>query len=160
MNLYLTIKAIHILSSILMIGTGFGTAFYLFRVNRSRNLAAQTVVTREVVLADWLFTTPAVIIQPLSGWYLASMAGWPLTTPWISLSIALYCLAGLCWLPVVWLQIQMKKMAAAACEKQQPLPGRYWRFARWWEGLGYPAFTATLIIIMLMVIKPDTLPFL
>ena len=160
MNLYLSIKVIHIISSFLLVGTGFGTAFYLFRANRSHNLAAQAVVSRDVVLADWIFTTPTVVIQPLTGWWLATQAGWPLSTPWISISIALYCFAGLCWLPVVWLQVEMQKMAADAFIKQETLPARYWRFSCWWERLGYPAFIAMLIVITLMVTKPDTLPFL
>ena len=63
-------------------------------------------------------------------------------------------LAGACWLPVVWLQIQLSKMADAALASGQPLPARYWRYARWWEGLGYPAFIAVLVVFYLMVNKP------
>ena len=101
----------HILSSVLLVGTGFGSAFYMFFANRTRNLAAQAVVARYVVLADWLFTTPTIFIQPATGLLLVYWAGWSLSAPWLMWSIALYVLAGACWLPVVWLQIQMKRMA-------------------------------------------------
>lgn len=154
MNTYLLLKTLHILSSVLLVGTGFGSAFYLYFVNRSQSLAAQVVVARMVVLADWCFTTPAVIIQPLSGIALASMAGWPLNTPWILWSIALYLLAGICWLPVVWLQIRMKAMAELALTGDGILPQQYWRYAKLWERLGYPAFIAMLIVYFLMVNKP------
>ncbi len=117
MNTYLLLKTLHIISSVLLVGTGFGSAFYLYFTHRSNNLAAIATVTRLVVIADWCFTTPAVIIQPLSGIAMMYLAGWQLDTPWIMLSIAPYLLAGACWLPVVWLQIQMKGMAEAA--KQQ-----------------------------------------
>ena len=69
-------------------------------------------------------------------------------------SIALYLFAGACWLPVVWLQLQMKKMADTALTQGSALPARYWHYARWWERLGYPAFAAMLVVYYLMVSKP------
>ena len=114
MNAYLLLKSVHIVSSVLMVGTGLGSAFYMFFTNRSGNVAAQAVVSRLVVRADWWFTTPCVIIQPISGIALAHMAGWSPTTPWLALSIGLYALAGACWLPVVWLQLRMAAMARDA----------------------------------------------
>ena len=111
MNTYLVLKTLHIISSVLLVGTGLGSAFYLFFANRSGSVAAQAVVGRLVVRADWWFTTPAVIVQPLTGIAMAHMAGWPITTPWLALSIALYLLAGACWLPVVAIQLRMARMA-------------------------------------------------
>lgn len=152
---YLFLKTLHIISSVVLVGTGFGSAFYLFCANRSKSLEAQAVVARFVVLADWIFTTPAVIVQPLTGMALLSMAGWSLDTPWVMWSIVLYLFAGACWLPVVWLQIRMKKMADEALRNGSTLPDRYWRYARWWEGLGYPAFIAMIAVYFLMVNKPS-----
>lgn len=154
MNTYLLLKTLHILSSVVLVGTGLGSAFYLFCVNRIRNLQAQAVVAKLVVLADWIFTTPAIVLQPLTGVILLQLAGWPLRTPWIMWSIVLYLLAGACWLPVVWLQIEMKRMAENALANGTALPPRYWRFANWWQRLGYPAFIAMLGIYFLMVNKP------
>ena len=155
MNLYLLLKTLHIVSSVVLVGTGFGSAFYLFMTNRSGSVAAQAVVSRLVVKADWWMTTPAVIVQPLSGIALAHLAGWPLTTPWIALALGLYVLAGLCWLPVVALQIRMARIADTAARSGQTLlPIAYWRMARWWEGLGYPAFAAMVVVFWLMVFKP------
>lgn len=155
MNTYLLLKTLHIISSVLLVGTGFGSAFYLYFTNRSKNVAAIATVSRLVVIADWCFTTPAVIIQPISGIAMAYLAGWPLDTSWILLSIILYLLAGACWLPVVWLQIKMKKMAETAYAQGNSLPARYWQFARYWERLGYPAFIAMLGVFYLMVNKPN-----
>lgn len=155
MNTYLLLKTLHILSSVLLVGTGFGSAFYLFFINRSKNVNAIAEVSRLVVIADWCFTTPAVIIQPISGIALAMMAGSTLDTPWILLSLLLYILAGACWLPVVWLQIKMRNMAVSAATIQQALPSLYWRYARYWEYLGYPAFLAMLGVFYLMVNKPS-----
>jgi uncharacterized membrane protein len=108
---------------------------------------------RHVVWADWLFTTPTVIFQPLSGLWMAHLAGWPWASGWIAASLALYALAGACWLPVVWLQIRMRRLAEQALRVQAPLPPLYWRMARWWFWLGVPAFTAMVLVVALMVFK-------
>lgn len=151
---YLTIKTLHILSATLMFGTGFGTAFYLFFINRSGNVQAIAVVTQWVVRADWWFTTPAVIIQPLSGFWMIRLAGFPLSSSWIIWSLALYVLAAVCWLPVVCLQLKMRNMAALAASNNLALPDRYWLFEKIWTALGFPAFGGLLVVYWLMVHKP------
>lgn len=155
MNTYLVLKWLHIVSSVLMVGTGLGSAFYMFFANRSGSVPAQAVVSRLVVRADWWFTTPTVILQPATGLALAHMAGWPLSTPWLAVSLLLFAFAGVCWLPVVWLQIRMAAMARQAHRDAVPLPPRYARYQRWWELLGYPAFVAMAVVFYLMVNKPQ-----
>lgn len=155
MNTYLVIKWIHILSSVLMVGTGFGSAFFMFFTNRSGSLAAQVVVSKLVVRADWWFTTPAAILQPVSGLALAHMAGWPLNSPWLVSALVLYLVAGACWLPVVRLQLRMARAAQQALDQGQiKVPAQYEQDARLWERLGYPAFVAMLVVYFLMVYKP------
>jgi len=155
MNTYLVLKWLHIVSSVLMVGTGLGSAFYMFFANRSGSVPAQAVVSRLVVRADWWFTTPTVIVQPATGFALAHMAGWPLSTPWLAVSLALFVFAGACWLPVVWLQIRMAAIAAQAHRDAASLPPLYARYQRWWELLGYPAFAAMVVVFYLMVNKPQ-----
>lgn len=158
MSAYLLIKTLHILSSVLLVGTGFGSAFYLYFANRTGSVHAIAAVSRLVVRADWWFTTPTVLFQPLSGLWLAHTAGWAWNTPWVMVSVALYAIAGLCWLPVVWIQIQMRRIAVeTAGQGHATLPALYWRYARMWEYLGYPAFVALLIVYFLMVSKPALL---
>lgn len=152
---YLTVKWLHILSSVLMVGTGFGSAFYMFFANRQSDVRTRAVVSRLVVRADTWFTTPAVIFQPLSGFWLIHAAGWPWNTPWILWALGLYAFAGACWLPVVWLQIRMARIAEASAATETALPAEYDRMARIWEKLGYPAFIAMLVVFYLMVAKPQ-----
>ena len=154
MTAYLVVKWLHILSSVVLVGTGLGSAYYMFFANRSGEITAQATVSRLVVRADWWFTSPTVVLQPVTGFALVYLAGWPLTTPWLILSIALFLLAGACWLPVVWLQIRMAAMAKEAARSGHALPAAYWRCARWWELLGYPAFVAMVVVFFLMVTKP------
>ncbi|MFZ6674710.1 DUF2269 family protein [Undibacterium sp. Xuan67W] len=151
---YLTIKTLHILSATLMFGTGFGTAFYMFFTNRSGNIEAIAVVTRWVARADWWFTTPAVIIQPLSGFWMIRLAGFSLDSVWIVWSLGLYIMAGICWLPVIWLQLKMRDMATLAALKKTTLPDQYWRYEKIWIALGFPAFSGLLVVYWLMVHKP------
>lgn len=152
--LYLTLKWIHILSAILLFGTGLGSAFYKFMTDRRGNIAAIAVVNRTVVLADWLFTTPTIFIQPLTGLAMLHLLNIPLMTPWIFWSFVLYFLAGACWLPVVWLQIRMRDMAEVAVQRQTALPSLYHRYAQIWFWLGVPAFIAMVVVVGLMVFKP------
>jgi uncharacterized membrane protein len=154
MNSYLIIKWIHVLASVLLVGTGFGSAYYMFFVNRSGNVTVQSEVGRLVVRADWWFTTPAGVVQPLTGLWLAHQGAWPLGAPWIRWSLLLYGLAGVCWLPVVWLQLRMAGMAREALQRRVALPAVYTHYARRWEGLGYVAFTAMVVVYYLMVAKP------
>ena len=125
----------------------------MFFTNRSGNVAAQAVVSRLVVRADWWFTTPCVIIQPISGIALAHMAGWSPTTPWLALSIGLYALAapaGCRWsgCSCAW------RPWRATRTRRRALLERYARYARRWEALGYPAFIAMAVTYYLMVNKP------
>jgi uncharacterized membrane protein len=122
--------------------------------NISRNVQAIAVVSRHVVVADWLFTATTVVIQPVSGLYLMHLAGIPLHSKWIMWSFALYFLAIACWLPVVWLQIKLRDMALVAARDGSALPPLYWRYMRAWVLLGIPAFFAFLIVFYLMVAKP------
>lgn len=151
---YLVVKWLHILSSTVLFGTGLGSAFYMFVTSLTRDARVIATVVRYVVIADYAFTTPAIIIQPVSGLYLIHLAGFPLSSTWIAVSIALYLLAGAAWLPVVWMQIKMRDMAVAAAANGTELPPRYWNFLKWWVALGIVAFSALVVVFYLMVAKP------
>jgi uncharacterized membrane protein len=151
---YVIVKWLHILSSTLLFGTGLGSAFYMFFASRTRDARAVAVVVSYVVIADWAFTTPTIILQPLTGFYLVHLANFPLSSGWIATSILLYLLAGACWLPVVWMQIRMRNMAREAAAAGGELPDGYWRFLRWWVALGVVAFLALVAVFYLMVAKP------
>jgi len=151
---YVLVKTLHVVSSTILFGTGIGSAFYMLLASVQRDAGIAHFVIRRVVVADWLFTTPAVIVQPATGVYLMHLAGFPLSSTWLALSIALYVLAGACWLPVVWLQIRMRELAAQAAASGTPLPGAFRRCLRIWVALGIPAFVALVAVFYLMVAKP------
>ena len=151
---YEFIKWVHILSATLLFGTGLGSAFYKWCADRSGNLQAIAHTNRIVVIADWMFTTPTVIIQPITGIWLTNIMGIPLTEPWIFYAFSLYVIAGACWLPVVWLQIKMRDLAQISEANKTSLNSTYHRYARTWFWLGIPTFTAMVAVYFLMVFKP------
>ena len=154
MDSYLLIKTVHILSATVLFGTGLGIAFFFWSARRGDD-AARLFAAQVTVAADFLFTLPAVIFQPLTGGWLIWEVGYDPAELWLALSYGLYILAALCWIPVVWLQVRMRNMleekAAAGTFDQ----AAYDRLRRRWFLLGWPAFLSLLLVFWLMVAKPN-----
>jgi uncharacterized membrane protein len=152
---YLAVKWLHILSSTVLFGTGLGSAYYMYFACRTRDAHVAVSVIRRVVIADWTFTTPTVVLQPATGYWLMYLAGFPFSTPWIYWSIVLYLVAGAAWLPVVWMQIRMRELASTAAQSNTELPPAFWRMLNIWTSLGVVAFLALVVVFYLMVAKPE-----
>jgi uncharacterized membrane protein len=151
---YLVVKWLHILSSTFLFGTGIGSAWYMLFANISRDVRAIAVVSRYVVVADWLFTATTIIAQPTTGLYMIHLAGYPMHSRWIAWSLVLYLVAAACWIPVVWLQMRLRDLSREAAGLGTELPPVYWKMFRAWVILGIPAFFAFVAIFWLMVAKP------
>jgi len=150
---YVILKWLHILSSTLLFGTGIGSAFYLLLTTLSRDVRAIATVAHIVVIADTLFTATTAVFQPVSGFWLVHIMQLPITTPWVLWSTILYVIAIACWLPVVYIQIQLRNIARQAANENTHLPPTYWKLFRWWVALGFPALISFLAIFYLMVAK-------
>ena len=155
MSAYFVLKFVHVIGAAVLLGAGAGIAFFLLMAHRTGDARVIAAVARIVVLADLLFTATAVVAQPISGYLLAREAGYGLTEGWIALSLCLYVLTGIFWLPVVWMQMRMRALAQAAADAGQPLPAPYHRLFRLWFWFGIPAFTAVLAIVWLMITRPQ-----
>ena len=152
MSWYFIVKAIHILSAMILFGTGIGIAFFMWCSRFSSSLGARQFAATWTVRADLIFTLPAVIAQPLSGYGLMVMAGFNFDLLWIQWSLILYLLAGLCWLPVLWIQVQLRDLVNNY--PLDELPKEYNRYFNLWFVLGWPAFLALIGILYLMIAKP------
>ncbi|MER8544956.1 DUF2269 family protein [Mesorhizobium sp. M0684] len=152
--LYFLLRFLHVIGASVLLGTGVGIAFFMLLAHRTGNAATIAAVARIVVVADFLFTATAVVTQPLTGAALAWQAGYSLLEGWIVLSIALYIFTGMFWLPVVWMQMEMRKLASQAAAAGAPLPPRYHRLFWLWFAFGFPAFAAVLGIFWLMISRP------
>lgn len=155
MTIYLLLKYVHVIGAVVLLGTGAGIAFFMLAAHRSGNVATIAGVAGIVVIADFLFTASAVLVQPISGMLLAWVAGRSLWEGWIVASILLYIVTGAFWLPVVRMQMRMRDLVAAALREAKPLPPEYHRLFRLWFAFGFPAFGAVLVIFWLMIAKPQ-----
>ena len=153
MNSYLILKYIHVLSGAVLLGTGIGIAYFLLTAHLSRNLEAMRVVARYVILADWIFTATAVVVQPVSGVLMMLERGWLFTSSWFVATVVLYVAVGLCWIPVVVLQYRMARLLREAAN-HAALGADYYRAFRLWAMLGIPAFAIVLALYAVMIFKP------
>lgn len=153
MELFLAIRLIHILSAAVLLGTGLGIAFFMFMAERSGDVRHIAVTARHVVLADALFTAVAVIVQPITGLWLALYVGYPLLSGWLLATYVLYAVAAAAWLPVVWIQIRLARLATAADAANARLPSEFDRLYRIWFWLGWPGFLSVLGIYTVMVFR-------
>lgn len=153
-GLHLALLLIHVLSAAVLFGTGAGIAFFMVAANHTRDARTVASVARIVVHADFLFTASAVVVQPLSGVGLIQLAGWRWDEPWLLTVYALYVFTGACWLPVVWIQMRLQRLAEQAARAGAPLPAAYRKLYRVWFALGWPAFAAVVAIYALMLGKP------
>jgi uncharacterized membrane protein len=149
------LRFVHVIGATVLFGTGAGIAFFMLLAHMTGNPSHIAHVARTVVIADTIFTATAAILQPLTGAWLAYEIGWPLTSGWVLLSLILYVVVGLFWLPVVWIQIRLRDLAREAAATGTPLPPRYHRLFRIWFACGFPAFFSVMAILWLMLNKPE-----
>ena len=154
MTIYFLVKYLHVLGAIVILGTGTGIAFFMLMAHRTGDVSFIAGTAGVVVIADMLFTLSAVILQPLSGGLLMTMSATSITEKWLMVSLALYALAGGFWIPVVFMQIEMRDLARIAEQKRVPLPPRYFALFRRWFLFGIPGFGSVVIILWLMIAKP------
>jgi uncharacterized membrane protein len=154
MTAYFLLKYLHVIGAAVLLGTGVGIAFFMLIAHVRGELAGIAAVARIVVLADFVFTATAVVVQPVTGVLLAREAGYALSKGWLLLSILLYMVIGAFWLPVVWMQMRMRDLAVAAARKGTELPASYHRLFWLWFSFGLPAFGAIICILWLMIARP------
>jgi uncharacterized membrane protein len=153
--IYFVVKTIHVIGAAVLLGTGAGIAFFMLAAHLRGDPREIAGVARTVVIADFLFTASAVVLQPVTGIWLAWSTGHSLLEGWIALSIALYIITAAFWLPVVFMQIRMRDLADIAAANAASLPAQYHRLFWWWFAFGFPAFFAVLGIFWLMIARPE-----
>jgi uncharacterized membrane protein len=151
MSAYLSIKLVHIVSATILFGTGIGTAFFMLKTYLSGNREAMTVTTRNAVLADWIFTTPAVVVQLATGLWLTQSIGISFGSLWFVLVAGIFVFVGACWVPVVWIQIQIGQIVSDGGDRAD-----YRGLMLIWIALGILAFSGVLLLFFLMVSRVGT----
>jgi len=154
MTLYFLVKYLHVLGAIVILGTGTGIAFFMLMAHRSAEAAFIARTASTVVVADMLFTLTAVLLQPVTGGLLMMLSSTGFTERWIAVSLGLYAVAGLFWVPVIFMQIEMRDLARVAAAENAALPPRYFALFRRWFLFGIPGFGSVMLILWLMIAKP------
>jgi uncharacterized membrane protein len=151
---YLVLKFLHIIGATVLLGTGAGIAFFMLMAHRTGKPAVIAGVAQIVVIADFVFTATAVVLQPVTGVLLVREVGYSFSDAWIFWSIVLYLVTGAFWLPVVWMQMRMRTLAVAAVAAGTELPRAYHVLFWSWFAFGFPAFAAVVAIFWLMIARP------
>ena len=152
--LYLIIEYLHVLGAIVILGTGTGIAFFMLMAHRSGDPAFIARTAEVVVIADLFFTLSAVWLEPVTGGLLMWLSSTWITEGWLMTALVLYAIAGAFWIPVVFMQIEMRDLAREAVAKGAPLPPRYFALYRRWFLFGIPGFSSVMAILWLMLAKP------
>ncbi len=144
----------HVIGACVLLGTGAGIAFFMVLAQRGNDPNKIVPVAQIVVIADFVFTATAAIAQPITGLWLSWYQGWSISDGWVLWAICLYVVVGVFWVPVVWIQAQLRDLAIKAQKTGMPLSVRYHRLYAIWFACGFPAFAAVLAIVWLMLTKP------
>jgi uncharacterized membrane protein len=155
LTVYFLVKYLHVLGAIVILGTGSGIAFFMLMAHKSGDAAFIARTAATVVIADMLFTLTAVILQPVTGWLLMTLSSTSLFEHWLAAALVLYAVAGLFWIPVIFMQVEMRDLASAAVRENRSLPPRYFDLFRRWFWFGIPGFGSVMTILWLMIAKPD-----
>lgn len=153
-TLYQTLVYAHILGVILLAGNITITAFWKVLADMSKEVTLIAFANRAVIIADWIFTLPGIVLTLAGGIGISVMGGWPLLeVSWLSWSVFWFVVAGILWMVfLVPLQIRQNRAAKLFVETGV-IPDSYWRDARLWITIGLIATVPLLIILYLMVVK-------
>ena len=153
--MYLGLKFIHVLAVIIFIGNiSVGILWRTIGDGiRDPRIIAHTM--KGILLADKLFTIPAIVVLLLAGFATAGIGHLPiLGTGWILWSLILFIVSGVAFGPVARSQRQMLAVAQAALTSGVMNWDDYARYARVWTVAGTIALVLPLIAVAFMVIKP------
>lgn len=158
--LYLGLKYLHVIAAIFLFGFGMGSYLYLIAASRSRNPLVIAHVAANVVRFDTWITTPAGFVQIATGYALVQLMGLPLSSGWVGVSLLIFLLVGLLWLPVLVLQKRLQTLAQQASASGVALACGYQGIYRAWFWMGVAGFTGMFVIVLMMVSKMTPLQWL
>jgi len=152
---FTVIKFLHVMSAVLLLGTGLGLAFFLFRAQQSKDSQTILFALNNTLIGDIVFVGPALFVLFGSGHWMLRNGAHSVREPWMIASLALIMLVGLCWVLAVFLEWRMRNgLRASAQQGAAVLPPKHGLYHRLWVSLGLIAFPTAVVILVLMVIKP------
>jgi uncharacterized membrane protein len=147
--LYLILKWLHILLAIAAIGTNLTYGVWLARAARAPEALPFTL--RGIKILDDRIANPSYGLLLVTGLALVFLGPWPITTPWVVLSLALFVavvvLGLLGYTPTLRRQIEMVDSGKRESAEYAALDRRG-------RNLGILLAVLVVAIVFLMVVKP------
>ncbi len=149
------IKFVHVLAAAAMFGTWLCLALFMLLAHRSGNTPVMALVAQFVVTVEKVVMIPAIVLQPLSGFPLATAIGLqPFGEFWILVSLVFFGLIVVCWWFAFRAEIRIRALAREAALDSEPLPKSYRRLFRSWCMLAVPLLIAMMCVFALMIWQP------
>jgi uncharacterized membrane protein len=149
------IKFVHLLAAAAMFGTWLCLAGFMLLAHRSRNTSVVALVSQFVVTVEKAVMIPVVLLQPLSGFPLASAIGLqPFGELWILVSLVFYAAIVLGWVLAMRTEIRIRDLAREAALESEPLPKSYRQRFRTWRMLAVPLLLGMMCVFALMIWQP------
>ncbi|MCM3782389.1 DUF2269 domain-containing protein [Neobacillus mesonae] len=151
MNIWLTL---HLLGVLLMVGNIITAAFWKIRADRTGNPSIILHAVKNVMLADYSFTIPGLILIIISGAVMAGEGGYSLSgLNWLTLSLILFGITGFVWAAIlIPIQRRMIRFSMDSV-KEGAITAQYRLASRQWAVYGVAATFLPLVILYLMVMK-------
>ena len=153
--MYAILKFIHVFGVVLFVGNIITAALWKTRADRSGDLATVAFAQRTVVLADWAFTVPGVLLVVIGGYAMAARRPWPLHgLHWLEWGQGLFWVSALIW-AFILLPTQRRLVGVSEeARRTGTLPPEFDRLTKRWTMWGGIATLLLLIVLYLMVTKP------
>ncbi len=146
---------IHILGAVLFLGNIITAAFWKIVAEYRRDLQGIYNTARNVMVADFVFTLPGIVMLLVTGHILMVRMGLSLTRlSWVSVAYGIFIFSAILWTGI--LLPSQRKMIRQAKESiaTGQLTAGYQRASMIWNVFGTVATLLPIVVLYLMVVKP------
>ncbi|MCW2268718.1 hypothetical protein D3C77_33810 [compost metagenome] len=102
-----TLKALHVLATVVLLGSALGLAIWTWLARRKGDATAPTRLMQRPLVFVWLLMGISLVSMPFTGWWLVHLIGWPLGQTWVLGSSVIYTLGAFSWF---WLLARVNRL--------------------------------------------------
>lgn len=145
---------LHIFGAVIFLGNIATAAFWKVRADITKDPKFIHNTVKNVMLADFIFTLPGLILIMISGILMSVRSGRPLEIfNWLTFSIFLFVLTGIIWLAIL-LPIQRRLIHhSAESIATGMISSEYRKASLYWAIFGIAATLLPVVVLYLMVTK-------
>ncbi|WP_343032858.1 DUF2269 family protein [Cytobacillus depressus] len=145
---------LHLLGSIIFLGNIITAAYWKIRADIKGDPTPIHNTVKNVMLADFIFTLPGLILIIITGSLMAAQAGYSMSGfNWLTLSMILFSLSGILWLMVL-LPVQRSMIRHSAESIESGIISKAYRKASlYWAIFGITTTLLPVVILYFMITK-------